>query len=392
MRKSSPTLACMDVSKSFGDTIALRNISLEVFEDDYVCIVGPSGAGKTTLLRVIAGLVEPTSGDILVDGRNLRDVPVKDRNVAMLFQDYALFPHMIAYDNIAVGLKIKHRSKSEIQEKVRDVASLLGIERLLKRKPRQLSGGERQRVALARAIIREPDLVLLDEPLANLDAELRTVMRHELRELQRKTQRPFIHVTHDQSEALSMSDMVLLLDNGQGIDFGSAEDVYLNPCNVRSAQFIGFPRINAMNAAITCLRNGIEVTIGGFDSVFHVSFPNVGHTAIGLDQQVILGIRPESLSLCPADNYSLLGCGRIVGKEFFGMVAYTIEAVDNRIRIVDSHSRSHNIGEMVNVYADLSKAIFFDRVTGTNLFPGRSPSRKKDWAEPDESHLCSRLV
>lgn len=372
MRIGSPSLVCRNISKHFGDTLALNEVSFEALHSQYLCIIGPSGAGKTTLLRIIAGLEKPTNGELFLNDRDLGDISVEERNVAMLFQDYALFPHLTVYDNIAVGLRIRHLSKSEINEKTEGVASLLGIQRLLNRKPRQLSGGERQRVALARAIIREPDLFLLDEPLANLDAELRTHMKSQLRELQKNVQKTFIHVTHDQPEALSISDIVLLLDNGEGIDFGSAEEVYSNPRNVRSAQFIGFPRINAMNASITSVGNGIGFTIDGFNSVLHADLTDMEQIATIPNREITLGTRPESLSLSPSDTYTLLGRGEVIGKEFFGMVVYTIEVGEYQLRMIDSRSLFYDIGEIADVYIDLRKASFFDRVTGKNLFLKRN--------------------
>lgn len=372
MTTGNPSLVCRDVSKNFGDNIALSRVSFEVFDSQYLCIIGPSGAGKTTLLRIVAGLETPTDGQLILHGRKLNHIPVKERNVAMLFQDYALFPHLTAYDNIAVGLKIRHLRKPQIDEKVKDVASLLGIERLLRRKPRQLSGGERQRVAIARAIIREPDLFLLDEPLANLDAELRTIMKGELRALQRNLQKPFIHVTHDQAEALSMSDVVLLLDCGENVDLGSAEEVYSNPGNLRSAQFIGFPRINTVDAVINSTGNSAEFAVEGFSSMLHADLTGVDEIAAGTGREVTLGIRPESLALSPYDTYTELGRAEVVGREFFGIIVYLVALGKHELRVVDSRSPFHGIGDTVDVHINLRKTIFFDRATGRNLFPKRT--------------------
>lgn len=372
MAIGNPSLVCGNISKRFGDTLALNEVSFKISRSQYLCIIGPSGAGKTTLLRIIAGLEKPTNGEVSLDGRDLGTISTEKRNVAMLFQDYALFPHLSVYDNIAVGSRIRHLPKSEIKEKVENVASLLGIERFVNRKPRQLSGGEQQRVALARAIVREPDLFLLDEPLANLDAELRATMKSELRELQKKVQKTFIHVTHDQSEALSISDVVLLLDKGECIDFGLAEEVYSNPSNMRSAQFIGFPRINKMNATITSMGSSVEFAICGFSSMLLVAPIDMKQIVDIPNRDITLGIRPESLSLSSSLVHTLLGRGRITDREFFGMVVYTIEVGEYQLRMIDSQSRFYDMGDIVDVYVDLGKASFFDRVTGKNLFLRRN--------------------
>jgi multiple sugar transport system ATP-binding protein len=234
------------LSKHFGDVVAVDGVDLRSEEGEFLVLLGPSGCGKTTLLRMIAGLEQPTGGEILLGGENVIGLPPRARRVAMVFQSYALYPHMTVANNIAFPLKSQGMPPAERQPKVEWAAGLFGIERLLDRRPRQLSGGERQRVALARALVREPSVFLLDEPLSNLDAKLRAAARDDLMEFQRRIGITTIYVTHDQVEAMGMGDRIAVMNQGKVRQLGTPEDVYHNPADVFVAQFIGSPPMNLL--------------------------------------------------------------------------------------------------------------------------------------------------
>ena len=232
-------LELKNISFSFGDTAAINDISLTVEEGSFTTLLGPSGCGKTTLLRLISGFLEPSSGEILIDGVNQAGIEVNERKVGMVFQDYALFPHLSVSQNIAYGLKIQKFSKSEIESKVSEIAKALGIEDLLARFPNELSGGQQQRVALARALILKPKILLMDEPLSSLDTKLRTKVREELKEIQQKLKITTVYVTHDQEEALSLSTKIAVIDNGKLLQEGSPKEIYFEPKNAFVADFVG---------------------------------------------------------------------------------------------------------------------------------------------------------
>ena len=228
-----------NVEIKYGDFTAFENLNLTVGDGEFFTFLGPSGCGKTTALRALVGFLTPTAGEIKLDGKDLIQVPVEKRGIGMVFQSYALFPTMTVYENLAFGLKVKKMSASEIDKKVREVAKSLNLEDLLDRKPRQLSGGQRQRVALGRAIVRNPKVFLMDEPLSNLDANLRVQMRSEIKRLHNKLQTTFIYVTHDQTEALTMGDRIVVLDKGKIQQAASPDEIYNNPKNKFVAGFIG---------------------------------------------------------------------------------------------------------------------------------------------------------
>ena len=247
------TLELQKIEKSFDQTTVIHGVNLTVADGDFVVFVGPSGCGKSTLLRMIAGLDFPTSGDIRIDGETVNHIGAADRGCAMVFQSYALYPHMTVYDNIAFGLENARVPKAEISKKVNEAASLLRLDQLLARRPTQLSGGERQRVAIGRAIVRNPKLFLFDEPLSNLDAELRVSMRAELRELHQRLGSTMIYVTHDQVEAMTMADKIVVLRDGRIEQVGTPEALYDHPDNAFVAGFIGSPRMNFIPAAMAQL-------------------------------------------------------------------------------------------------------------------------------------------
>lgn len=288
------TVELRGVKKSFGSTPVLRDIDLTVEEGEFLVLVGPSGCGKSTLLRVIAGLDEVDDGDLLIGETRVNDLPPSKRQIAMVFQSYALYPHMTLYDNMAFGLRLSGKSKAEIDAAVKDAAALLDIQHLLDRRPKALSGGQRQRVAIGRAIVRHPSVFLFDEPLSNLDAALRVRMRYEFAKLHQRLKTTTIYVTHDQVEAMTLADRIAILDQGSVQQLGTAEDLYERPASLFVAGFIGSPSMNFLDArlqsvseraAMVSLRTGPPV-----EALVDVSGASTG-------DPVTLGIRPEHLKL-----------------------------------------------------------------------------------------------
>ncbi len=283
------------VGKKFGDVKAVEDFTLSIHHGEFMVFVGPSGCGKTTTLRMIAGLEDITSGEIFIDGRKVNLMPPKDRDIAMVFQNYALYPHMTVYDNMAFGLKLKKIPRTEIDQRVRQTAEMLGILDFLKRKPRELSGGQRQRVALGRAIVRTPKVYLFDEPLSNLDAKLRVQMRLELKKLHEKMNTTSIYVTHDQIEAMTMGDRIVVMKDGKIQQVGHPLEIYMHPKNRFVAGFIGSPTMNFIpGARIEKIENTFYVAAAGFRLPIPPDRTNALIPYLGRD--IVLGIRPEDLS------------------------------------------------------------------------------------------------
>src|SRR5437016_2121365 len=252
-----------NLTKTFKSVVAVDNVSLEIKDKEFLVLVGPSGCGKTTALRMVAGLEEATSGEILIGDRLVNDVSPKDRNIAMVFQNYALYPHMTVYKNMAFSLKLRRTPKGEIERRVKAAADILGIGDLLDRKPKQLSGGQRQRVAVGRAIVRQPEVFLFDEPLSNLDAKLRVNMRAELIKLHERLDATMIYVTHDQVEAMTMGDRIVVMRNGFIQQVGPPMEVYNQPQNQFVAGFIGSPPMNFLDARLVTDNGGVAVDLQG---------------------------------------------------------------------------------------------------------------------------------
>ena len=281
------------VTKAFGDVIAVNDFTLEIADGEFLVLVGPSGSGKSTALRVLAGLEEITGGQISIGDRVVNDVPSKDRDIAMVFQSYALYPHMSVFDNMAFGLKLRKFDKREIRRRVEAAAEILDLGELLKRKPRQLSGGQRQRVALGRAIVREPAAFLLDEPLSNLDAKLRVQTRAEISKLHQRLDATFVYVTHDQVEAMTMATRIAVMDQGLLQQVGASAELYSRPANMFVAGFIGSPAMNFFVVTVSETPEAIRLDAGAFQ----LDTPRdlVPALAARANGRVVLGIRPEHI-------------------------------------------------------------------------------------------------
>ena len=263
-----------NVYKSYGDVKIVKDFNLEIKDKEFCILVGPSGCGKTTTLRMVAGLEDITAGDIFIDGKRVNDVPPKDRDIAMVFQNYALYPHMTVYQNMAFALKLKGYDKAEIDKRVKEAADILGIAHLLDRKPKQLSGGQRQRVAVGRAIVRKPKVFLFDEPLSNLDAKLRVQMRAELKKLHERLQSTMIYVTHDQTEAMTMGDKICVMKDGIIQQIAGPLELYDKPANKFVAGFIGTPPMNFFNVEVYKLFASIShQVVSGFSATVDIVEP-----------------------------------------------------------------------------------------------------------------------
>jgi multiple sugar transport system ATP-binding protein len=292
-----------NVSKIFPgekgrDVAAVSDVSLEIEDREFIVLVGPSGCGKSTTLRMIAGLEEISRGDIYIDDRRVNDVPPKDRDIAMVFQNYALYPHMSVYDNLAFGLKLRKYPKTEIKKRVSDAAAILGIEELLERKPKALSGGQRQRVAVGRAIVRQPKVFLFDEPLSNLDAKMRVQMRTEITKLHQRLQATMIYVTHDQIEAMTMGDRIVVMNNGVVQQTDSPLALYNQPANLFVAGFLGSPPMNFVNGTLQQERDALvfsEITGGTIEVRLSIQERPGAREFIG--KPILFGIRPEDIEL-----------------------------------------------------------------------------------------------
>ncbi len=283
-----------DLHKRYGNLNILNGVDLHVEDAEFVTLIGPSGCGKSTLLKIIAGLEAATSGSIRIGGREVNNVPPQQRDLAMVFQNYALYPQMTVRQNLAFGMKVKGFKKAEIERRIVEVANTLGLGALLERRPRQLSGGQRQRVAMGRAMVREPQAFLLDEPLSNLDAALRTVMRSEIKTLHQRLGRTMVYVTHDQVEAMTMADRIAIMQNGKIVQYGAPDDLYSRPRNQFVATFFGTPQINLWPARVAGEDGGRILVNVAAGATFSIPRPERLDSA-----DLVLGIRPEALSLRP---------------------------------------------------------------------------------------------
>jgi len=299
-----PTVELVDLSKSYGrGARAVDRVRLAIGDGEFLVLVGPSGCGKSTLLRMIAGLEDVSEGEVRIGGRVVNDLPPMDRNIAMVFQNYALYPHKTVFDNMAFGLQMRGYSKEEINKRVKQSAEILGIESLLERKPRQLSGGQRQRVAVGRAIVRHPQVFLFDEPLSNLDAKLRVQMRVELKRLHERLETTALYVTHDQVEAMTLGDRVVVMKDGRVQQVGEPLELYGQPANRFVAGFIGSPAMNFVEVAISAAGDALWLQAEGLRVRVPTEFSERMHAHAG--KRVTLGVRPEAMRIANgADEYS----------------------------------------------------------------------------------------
>ncbi|MCG3114615.1 MAG: ABC transporter ATP-binding protein [Candidatus Manganitrophus sp. SA1] len=348
------------ITKRFGEKEVLRRIDLTIAEGTFFTLVGPSGCGKSTLLNLIAGLESPTSGEILFDGAPVNDLAPKERDVAVVFQSYALYPHMTVYENIAFPLRMKKEPAAEIDRRVREVAELLGLAPLLQQRPGSLSGGQRQRVALGRAIVRKPRLFLFDEPLSNLDARLRIEMRSELKRLHRRLKTTMIYVTHDQAEAMTLSDRMAVLHQGTLQQEGTPKEIYARPANLFVAEFIGSPPMNLLRGRRA--GEGIEMAEG---IVFRLR--KAERLGVTLSEEVVLGIRPEDIRLSrPAGEVEMTA--EIVLIESIGAEVWVeLNWGGQTIRATAPADFDGRPGERVGLTIDPNKVHLFDPETGRRI-------------------------
>ena len=277
--------------------MAVQEFNLEIADKEFIVLVGPSGCGKSTTLRMVAGLEEISGGELYIGDRLVNDVAPKDRDIAMVFQNYALYPHMTVYDNIAFALKLRHTPKDEIDRKVKEAAEILDITQYLGRKPKALSGGQRQRVAIGRAIVREPQVLLMDEPLSNLDAKLRNQMRAEIIKLRQRIQTTFIYVTHDQTEAMTLGDRIVIMKDGEVQQIGTPQEVFNHPRNLFVAEFIGSPKMNIFDAKLVKVGGKYAVELGGNTVVLSDDKQAALAKNNVAEQEIKLGVRPEHIVL-----------------------------------------------------------------------------------------------
>ena len=389
-----------NLTKHFGDVVAVDDVTLDIADREFLTLLGPSGCGKTTLLNMIAGLESPTAGEVWFDDRNVTAVPPERRDIAMVFQTYALYPHMRVFDNVAFGLKMRGVPAEERERLVHAAAKTMEIEHLLDRKPRALSGGQRQRVALARAIVRDPGVFLLDEPLSNLDAQLRVVMRTELKRLHGELEMTFVYVTHDQAESLILSDRIVVMREGKIQQIGTPESIYDSPANTFVAGFVGSPPINLLRGTLEQTGGGDWRVVGeGFSC--GVASSMIERMGQDVDREVYLGVRAEDIgvgeaasSAVPAseasdsaglasgtldsqldnpDNSHTTPAARasVVVREPMGSDLYlTVDVGGSNVKVRTRPDNRADRDDVLDLFFDPGKIHLFDGESGVSLMPG----------------------
>jgi multiple sugar transport system ATP-binding protein len=360
-------LSLSEVTKSFGAVEVLHPLSLEILHKEFLVLVGPSGCGKTTLLRMIAGLEDVTSGTIAIDGRIVNHLQPKDRDVAMVFQDYALYPHMTVYENMAFGLLYREGPKDEIRRRVENAARILNIEDYLARRPRQLSGGQRQRVAMGRAIVRDPKVFLFDEPLSNLDAKLRVQMRTEMKKLHKRVATTMIYVTHDQVEAMTLADRVVVMREGRVEQIGTPDAIYNEPASIFVAGFIGSPTMNLVAARLE-QRDGALVVALGSEAALAVPAARAASYRGWVGKDVIFGLRPEHLAWSASEaNAATIEVTASVVEPLGAdtLVFFEINGFEMVARLPPEAAR--DTGDRVRLRPDLRRMHLFDPATGKRI-------------------------
>jgi multiple sugar transport system ATP-binding protein len=355
------SVSVQNVEKSFGATRVIHGIGFDIRDGEFMVLVGPSGCGKSTLLRMLAGLEEISSGTIAIDGKVVNDMESKDRDIAMVFQSYALYPHMTVADNMAFSLKLRKAAPATIQERVTKAARILNLEPYLNRYPRELSGGQRQRVAMGRAIVRDPKVFLFDEPLSNLDAKLRVAMRGEIKALHQRLKTTTVYVTHDQVEAMTMADRIVVMHDGRVEQIGTPLELYDRPGNLFVAQFIGSPAMNVIEGTVR--RNGgpphVEASGG-------IRWP-LGAAALDPGRRVAYGVRPEHLELASASTNGAVP-GEIVVVEPTGAETELLVKVGDAQIVLVTHGRPVvSPGDKVALSVDTATVHVFDQASGERL-------------------------
>jgi multiple sugar transport system ATP-binding protein len=359
------TVTFENVSKRFGDVVAVDDLNLDIRDAEFMVLVGPSGCGKTTSLRMVAGLEEITSGTLRIGERVINDVAPKDRDIAMVFQSYALYPHMSIRDNLAFGLKLRHVPKAQIEARVKEAAAILDLSRYLDRKPRELSGGQRQRVALGRAIVREPAVFLMDEPLSNLDAKLRVETRANILRLYQRLNTTFVYVTHDQIEAMTMGTRIAVMNEGRLQQVGTPQELYDRPINRFVAGFIGSPAMNF--ASVEVQGTGDDVQLVGANIT--IPKPPQFREAMGAaGRQLIVGFRPEHLEIAPVTGAAAVVNAKAEVVEYLGNEELIHASGSGRdiVAIVDSSYRVRP-GDMLEFKVPLDRLQLFDPDTNFAL-------------------------
>jgi multiple sugar transport system ATP-binding protein len=360
------TVTFDQVWKRWGDFAAVRDLTLEVRDEEFLVLVGPSGCGKTTSLRLIAGLDEVSEGTIRIGDRVVNDIAPKDRDVAMVFQSYALYPHMSVYDNLAFGLKLRKTPKAEIDRRVKEAAAIIELSDLLERKPKQLSGGQRQRVALGRAIVREPAVFLMDEPLSNLDAKLRVQTRAEISRLHQRLRTTVVYVTHDQVEAMTMGTRIAVMHAGVLQQVGTPQELYTRPANRFVAGFIGSPAMNFVDVATEDGGGGTRLRGGAFEAPVPARLGDAVAASAG--RSLVMGIRPEHLEVGAAGDGAGTVRTNVDVVEFLGDEEllhlrageqYVVAVVDADLRVKP--------GDVLDLHFPLDRVYLFDAETGVTL-------------------------
>ena len=346
--------------------VAVQQFSLDIKDKEFIVLVGPSGCGKSTTLRMVAGLEEISGGELYIDGKLMNDVAPKDRDIAMVFQNYALYPHMTVYDNMAFSLKLRHTPKDEIDKKVREAAEILDITQYLERKPKALSGGQRQRVAIGRAIVRDPKVMLMDEPLSNLDAKLRNEMRAEIIKLRQRINTTFMYVTHDQTEAMTLGDRIVIMKDGYIQQIGTPQDVFNHPANLFVAGFIGMPVMNFFDAQLTREGSKYFVEIGGLKVELSEDKEERLLKNDVQSQAITLGVRPEHTDVSDKGIAARVDVSEMMGSSVHLHVNADGRDVIIIVPTIDMKG-NYNIGDTVHFTFDGKVAHVFSKETDKNL-------------------------